>query len=134
MMTDSGPNVGEFSWHELVTSDINSAKNFYRELLGWSTFDVQVGDTSYTIAKNGDRVVAGMMPLSAQVQGIPPYWGAYVTVNDVDAVAFKAGELGAKILVPPMDIPNIGRFCTLQDPEGAIVSIITYVSGYHEMP
>lgn len=132
-MTDGAPNAGEFSWHELVTSNVEAAKNFYRELLGWTTVDVQVGDTSYTIAKNRDRVVAGIMPLPAQAQNIPPYWGAYITVSSVDTVAYKAAELGAKILVPPMDIPNVGRFCTFQDPQGAVVSAITYVAGYLEM-
>jgi predicted enzyme related to lactoylglutathione lyase len=53
-------------------------------------------------------------------------WGVYVTVDDVDATAAKAEELGGKILVPPTDIPNVGRFCVLQDPQGSVISAITY--------
>ncbi len=53
-------------------------------------------------------------------------WGIYVTVSDVDATAKKVGELGGKILFPPTDIPNVGRFCVIQDPQGAVISAITY--------
>ena len=57
----------------------------------------------------------------------PPHWGTYVTVEDVDATARKAEALGAKTLVPPTDIPKVGRFCMLQDPQGAVIAAITYV-------
>jgi len=63
-----------------------------------------------------------------QAEGTPPNWGGYVTVDDVDATARKAEELGAKILVPLTDIPNVGRFFVLQDPQGAVVSAITYAN------
>jgi len=65
------------------------------------------------------------MPQDAQ--GMPPMWGAYVTVDDVDATARTAEQLGAKLLVPPRDIPGVGRFCVIQDPQGAVISAITYV-------
>ena len=66
------------------------------------------------------------MPIPPQAEGTPPNWGSYVTVDDVDATAGKAEELGAKILVPLTDIPNVGRFFVLQDPQGAVISAITY--------
>jgi predicted enzyme related to lactoylglutathione lyase len=56
----------------------------------------------------------------------PPHWGVYITVDDVDATAAKAQQLGATTIVPPTDIPNVGRFCTFQDPQGAVISAITY--------
>jgi predicted enzyme related to lactoylglutathione lyase len=58
---------------------------------------------------------------------MPPNWGAYVTVDDVDATAVLAEKLGGKILVPPTDIPTVGRFSVIQDPQGAVLSAITYV-------
>lgn len=59
--------------------------------------------------------------------GAFPSWGAYVTVDDVDAIAQKAQELGARTIVPLTDIPDVGRFYTFQDPQGAVLSVISYV-------
>lgn len=57
---------------------------------------------------------------------MPSHWGVYVTVDDVDAIAKKAEELGAKTVVPLTDVPNVGRLCAFQDPQGAVISVITY--------
>ena len=57
---------------------------------------------------------------------MPPNWGLYITVDDVDATAEQATGMGAKIIMPPQDIPEVGRFCVMQDPQGAFISIITY--------
>jgi hypothetical protein len=62
-----------------------------------------------------------------EYQGMPPMWGAYVTVDDVDLTARTAEQLGARLLVPPTDIPNVGRFCVIQDPQGAVINAITYI-------
>jgi predicted enzyme related to lactoylglutathione lyase len=58
--------------------------------------------------------------------GVPPHWTAYITVTDVDAVAKKAQEMGGTALVPPTDIPTVGRFCVLKDPQGAVLAFIQY--------
>jgi predicted enzyme related to lactoylglutathione lyase len=58
---------------------------------------------------------------------MPPSWGAYVTVDDVDATAALAEKLGGKICIPPTDIPTVGCFTVIQDPQGAMLSAITYV-------
>jgi hypothetical protein len=65
------------------------------------------------------------MPKDAP-KGMPPVWGTYVTVDDVDQTAKTAEKLGGKILMPPTDIPTVGRFCVIQDPQGAVISAITY--------
>jgi predicted enzyme related to lactoylglutathione lyase len=68
-----------------------------------------------------------MMPIPEGAPAeMPPVWGLYITVDNVDAVVKKATTLGAKIQMPPQDIPEEGRFCVLQDPQGAFISIITY--------
>jgi len=59
------------------------------------------------------------MPLGPQMKGVPAHWLVYSAVTDVDGSAKLAGELGGKVLSPPMDIPNVGRFAVLQDPQGA---------------
>jgi predicted enzyme related to lactoylglutathione lyase len=81
----------------------------------------------YTIVSAGGEQVAGMMAMAPQAKGTPPFWGVYVSVDDVDATAKKAQQLGGAILVPPTDIPTVGRFAVLKDPQGAMLSVITYV-------
>jgi len=127
-MKDPYKQQGAFSWFELMTSDVDGAKKFYANLFGWNTEDMPMGDMNYTIVKVGEEGLGGIMSTPPQAEGAPPNWGVYVTVDDVDATAGKAEELGGKILVPPTDIPNVGRFCVLQDPQGAVISAITYAA------
>ena len=125
-MTDVFKQHGAFSWTELMTTDPEGAKKFYSELFGWATDDMPMGDMTYTVLKAGDKEVGGIMPIPEQAKGTPPSWGIYVTVDDVDATAKKAEELGAKTIVPLTDIPEVGRMFAFQDPQGAIISAITY--------
>jgi predicted enzyme related to lactoylglutathione lyase len=118
---------GDFSWTELMTRDVEAAKKFYAELLGWSTEEMPMAEGPYIVLKAGGAGVGGVMLMPSNVPAhVPAHWASYVTVNDVDAVAKKAEELGATIIVPPTDIPKVGRFCTFQDPEGAVLSAISY--------
>jgi predicted enzyme related to lactoylglutathione lyase len=120
---------GMISWSELLTNDLTAAKNFYSQLFGWKLEQACTSEESemdYTIVKSNDREIAGMMTLPPETAQAPPNWGIYVTVDDVDATASKAEELGAKICVLPQDIPKVGRFCVIQDPQGAFISAITY--------
>ena len=125
-MGDRFKQHGAFSWFELMTTDTNGAKKFYTSLFGWETEDMNMGDMNYTVWNVAKEGVGGLMSLPPQAEGQPPSWGVYVTVDDVDATAAKAEELGGKVLVPPTDIPTVGRFCVLQDPQGAVISAITY--------
>lgn len=118
---------GAFSWFELMTTDVEAAKDFYANLFGWDTEDMTMGGMNYTVVKVGDEGMGGIMKVPPQAEGVPPNWGIYVTVDDVDATAAKAEEIGGKIMVPPTDIPTVGRFCVLQDPQGAAISAISYV-------
>jgi hypothetical protein len=89
--------------------------------------DMPMQDGTYTVLKAGSDPVGGIMAMPPQIpQGTPPHWGTYVTVDDVDTVARRAQELGGKTLVPPTDIPDVGRFAVLQDPQGAALGVITY--------
>ena len=117
---------GMFSWFELITTDVAGAKKFYKSLFGWKTTDMKMPGMKYTVAAVGKDEVAGMMPVPPKAKKMPPHWGVYVTVDDVDATAKKAVKLGGKILMPPTDIPGVGRFCVFQDPQGAVLSVITY--------
>ena len=127
-MNDPFKTHGAFSWFELLTNDVEEAKKFYTKLLGWETQEMSMSDDmKYNTIKAEGQDIGGIAPMPPQVPGgTPPHWGTYITVNDVDTVAKKAEELGGKILLPPMDVPEVGRFCHIQDPQGAVFAIITY--------
>lgn len=124
-MDESFKKQGFFSWCELLTSDEAAAKDFYTRLFGWTLEEMPMG-MPYTIVKADGKGIGGIMKIPEEATGMPPAWGAYVTVDDVDAVAKTAVALGGSILVEPRDIPGVGRFCVIRDPQGAVISAITY--------
>ena len=119
--------AGAFSWNELMTTDVKGAKVFYGELFGWRMQDIKAGSMDYTMVKLGDTEIAGIMAIPETAAGMPPTWGAYVTVNNVDALLPRVEKLGGKVLMPPHDIPDVGRFAVIQDPQGAMLSLISYL-------
>jgi len=119
---------GAFSWCELMTTDVDAAKAFYTKLFGWDSEAMSMPGMTYTVVKAGGNGIGGIMAMPKDApKGMPPVWGTYVTVDDVDQTAKTAEKLGAKILMPPTDIPTVGRFCVIQDPQGAVISAITYI-------
>jgi len=117
---------GAFSWSELATTDVAAAKKFYGQLLGWQLKDMNMGEMTYTVVNAGGQDIGGIMPVPASTPGTRPGWGNYVTVDNVDAVTDRVRSLGGKVLVQPTDIPTVGRFSLIQDPQGATLSLITY--------
>ncbi len=125
-MSEATKKPGYFSWNELLTNDVAAAKQFYSELFGWQMEDIACGGMDYTTVKaNGDEI-GGIMKTPAEAGEMPPMWGGYVTVEDVDASAEKAVKMGGDICVPVQDIPDTGRFCVIKDPQGAMLSLISY--------
>ncbi|MGH1352847.1 MAG: VOC family protein [Methyloligellaceae bacterium] len=125
-MIDAMKQHGAFSWNELVTNDIEGAKTFYSQLFNWQLDDMTNEGMEYTTAKVSDQMMAGMMSTPPDAGNMPPMWGSYVTVDDVDASAKQVVELGGQVVMEPRDIPNVGRFCVIVDPQGAALSLITY--------
>lgn len=116
---------GTFCWNELVTQDTAKAEKFYTELLGWKAEDGGMPGTKYTVFKAAEKMVGGAMDMPADVpKEVPSHWMAYIAVDDVDAAAKKTTELGGTLLHGPQDVPEVGRFCIIQDPTGAVVSLI----------
>jgi predicted enzyme related to lactoylglutathione lyase len=118
---------GKFYWNELMTRDVEKAKKFYADTLGWS-FDAMPmpGGGAYWIAKMGDEPIGGMFDISgADYNGVPEGWMPYIAVDDVDARAKKAVAAGAKIMKPAFDVPNVGRIVILQEPGGAGIGWMT---------
>jgi len=123
-----GPKHGSFCWNELNTRGVAAAKPFYAELFGWKySGGTDAGAMPYTEISlaEGERPFGGMFDLPDDMANVPPFWMAYVAVDDVDASAKKVEELGGKIHRAPMDIPNVGRFAIIADPAGAVMAIIT---------
>jgi predicted enzyme related to lactoylglutathione lyase len=127
-MTNVFQQHGAFSWSELLTTDPTGAKAFYARLFGWELDDRPMPGMTYTVAKAGSQEVGGLMQMPPGMEGVPPHWGVYVTVDDVDAAIQLAEELGGQVCMPPMDVPDVGRMAMIQDPQGAKLSIISYGS------
>ena len=118
---------GSFCWNELLTHDVEKAKSFYADAMGWS-FEAVPGPNSgtYWLAKMGDTRVGGLFPLEgAECAEVPESWLSYIAVDDVDARAKKAQSLGAKLMRPIFDVPGVGRVAILKEPGGACVGWIT---------
>ena len=119
------PTHGAFCWNELSTTNVEAAKSFYTELLGWTLKESNVAGMTYNeIVVGGGQHVGGIFQMGAEFGSAPSHWMPYVAVEDVDASAKRVEELGGKVCVPPTDIPNTGRFCVINDPTGATLSLI----------
>lgn len=113
-----------FCWNELMTTDTAQDGDFYSGLFGWGKDTQNFGPIEYTMFSNGDRPAGGMLKITPEMGPIPPNWLVYFAVDDCDAMTQKATELGGKTMKPPDDIPGIGRFSILVDPQGAAFALI----------
>ena len=113
---------GLFVWYEHLTRDVQAAIAFYGEVAGWKT---QPFGDDYTMWVGSQGPLGGVMKLPDELarQGVPPHWMAHVQVDDVDATAKLATKLGGKVCKEPTDIPTIGRFSVLADPQGVPISV-----------
>ncbi len=112
--------TGALCWIELRTRGTGAARAFYTEVFGWT---VTEGD-GYTQFGVGGQDFGGMMAMGEDFpDGIPPHWALYFGVDDVDASAAKATELGGIVHVPGTDLPGTGRFAVLTDPQGGAFAI-----------
>jgi predicted enzyme related to lactoylglutathione lyase len=120
------PKHGTFCWTEIASNDADKCQAFYSEVFGWQ---FKGGDASNTgmdyreFSTGDDRPVGGMYQIDPAWfggQAPPPHFMIYVAVDDVDENARLAAELGGKVHKGPMDIPNVGRMCILEDPTGAM--------------
>jgi predicted enzyme related to lactoylglutathione lyase len=125
---------GRFVWYELATTDMEAAKAFYAEVVGWGTQDVP--GMAYTLFTAGGASVSGLLglPEDAKKLGLRPSWLGYLGVNDVDATADRIKQLGGALHVPPKDVPNISRFSVAVDPQGATIALFKWLNGGQKQP
>jgi len=112
---------GSFVWHELMTMDPQAAIGFYTKVIGWGTEIFKDAGQPYTMWTTSGGPVGGVM--QTQTPSAPPFWLGYISSPDVDATVKQAAGLGATTHVPPTDIPNVGRFAVLIDPQGAAFAV-----------
>ncbi len=117
---------GRFVWYDLMTTDPDAAQCFYTKLIGWGT-QAWEGSMPYTMWTNQNTPMGGVMTLpdEAKRAGSPPHWLGYIYTSDVDATVAKAEENQGKVLAPAQDIPDVGRFAVLADPQGAAFAVYT---------
>ena len=109
---------GQFVWHELMSSNPKAAIAFYKDLVGWKPRPWENPNHDYTMMTMAGGRKAGIMELPDPTA--PTHWMCYIGTPNVDATARQTTELGGKVLKPVSDIPDVGRFAILQDPQGAI--------------
>jgi len=119
---EKDPGIGEFCWHEVMVDDVAKAKTFYGDVFGWTFEKMPQPEGEYWMAKRGDKMACGLMKKPANVPA-PPHWLSYVLVEDLDHSQKRATKLGAKALMGPQEVPNIGTFTVIQDPVGAVLCL-----------
>lgn len=111
-------------WNELATANTDGAEKFYTSLFGWSAKKGTAPPGEYTEFYNKGEAIGGMMRIQPEWGNVPPHWLPYFAVVDCDASADRATEEGGALQVPPTDIPGVGRFAVVRDPQGAAFAII----------
>lgn len=127
---------GQFVWCELMTTDTAAATAFYRAVIGWNAREAGLPDRHYIVLNAGEAGVGGLMelPASARAAGARPGWIGYIAADDVDAMAARVKEAGGRIHHAAEDIPGIGRFAMVADPQGAAFVLFKGMESGQEPP
>ncbi|MBV8567630.1 MAG: VOC family protein [Methylobacteriaceae bacterium] len=117
----TNPVFGKFVWYDQMSEDLKGSEAFYKKVVGWDIAANTMNEQAYSILKTGDAMVGGLMPTpeDARKAGMKAGWTGYVAVDDVDAFAQKVKGAGGAVYRPAADIPNVGRFAVVADPDGA---------------
>ena len=120
---------GHFHWNERLARDVEQAKKFYADTIGWGYQPMAMADgATYWVAMLGGQPVAGIFPTNRpEFAGVPDGWMSYLAVDNIDARVKKAEAAGAKLMRPLFDVPDVGRIAILTEPGGAGVGWITPV-------
>jgi uncharacterized protein len=112
---------GTFCWADLGTTDAAAAQEFYTGLFGWDAEPLPAGEGGvYVMFRKDGRDVAALYEMGESERNqLSAHWSSYVSVEDVGAIAGRAGELEATILAEPFDVMDSGRMAVLRDPTGA---------------
>jgi predicted enzyme related to lactoylglutathione lyase len=117
--------VGEASWHELMTTDAPAAMKFYTELFGWTPSEtMDMGEMGkYHMFNRPHGMIGGMMNKPPQMAHVPPNWQIYFLVPDINAAVERIKANGGQILNGPMEVPGGDWVVNAMDPQGAAFSL-----------
>jgi predicted enzyme related to lactoylglutathione lyase len=116
---------GRFVWYELMTSDPQAAERFYGAVLGWTAKDAGMPDMHYTLLHSPAGPVGGLLAIPPNAEGAQPGWMGYISVPEVDAAAERVRAAGGAVHHGPADIPGVGRFAVVNDPQGAMFDLFS---------
>lgn len=130
--------LGRFVWYQLNSNDLDAARDFYTDIVGWNTeiWNPDNNSDPYTMFTRAKVPVAGAMsiPPEALEAGAPQHWLAYISTPDVDRTVLQATDNGAQVFVPPMDLPEVGRFAVMADPQGAAIAVYAPTEAPEDTP
>ena len=115
---------GTWCWSELMTRDAEACKTFYTKVFGWVANTLPMGPMQYTMFNLGDKQVGGMMEMMPEMEGIPPNWGIYWKVDNIEASTQKVRDLGGSVMCGVEEAMGVGRFSMCKDPQGAAFAMI----------
>lgn len=120
--TDGKP--GSVCWNELMTKNVDRAGKFYADLFHWEPTIKEMGSKKYTVFVKGEAPVAGMDDLPEDGGDVPSHWMVNFAVSNCEASVERAMRLGGKVMVPTTEIPPVGKFSVIQDPQGAAFGMV----------
>ena len=122
---ETAPEVGEGSWHELMTTDAPAAMQFYREVFGWQpSEEMDMGPQGkYQMFDRPHGMIGGMMNKPPELAHVPPHWAIYFLVPDITAAVERVKANGGQILNGPMEVPGGDWVVNAMDPQGAAFSL-----------
>lgn len=115
---------GTLCWTELMTTDVDGCARFYTGVFGWQATAMPMANGTYTVFNVGGQPAAGMMATPDNMKGVPSHWMIYFATGHCDSTIARAQQLGGKALTPGIDIPGVGRFAALLDPQGAPFAVL----------
>jgi predicted enzyme related to lactoylglutathione lyase len=124
---------GRYLWYDCLTPDVPGAMAFYTAVMGWSTMEWATGGQPYQMFANGGVPFGGLFAMPPDA-GHPPHWIAYIGTPDVRATIVRAESLGARIWKPPTEVPTVGTFAVIEDPQGAMFAAFTPANPPPEQP
>jgi uncharacterized protein len=125
---------GRFVWYELMTTDVEAAKVFYAEIMGWGARDVSLSDITIALFTAEEGPVSGLMNLPEGATGAAPHWVGYVGVNDIDAATDLVERRGGAVYALPTEIPNTSRFSVFADPQTATLGMLESIGPERMQP
>jgi hypothetical protein len=124
-LPETAPNVGDASWHELYTTDVDAALKFYREVFGWIVTEaMDMGPMGkYQMFGRHLGSIGGMMKKPAEMAQVPPHWSIYFRVPDINTAVERIKANGGQVMNGPMEVPGGDWIVNGIDPQGAPFSL-----------